>query len=679
MPYEMLVKPFVEHPMAIIPTWLGITLGLDAYSHACGGDYEKSLVKKAANLGDKIQSSKLIQNKPVQSLITGLGSIEKAGGKLVKNSAVLRAIKETPSMPEWAMVKTQMFNQKQEVVQEFIRIADALKLNSSEIPQLKDVGLADFEKKMLKETFNVTKVSQIPEEKAVVQVLLNRLGKTPEQIKKIQDLGINSVEIAKKEILKEMGLDAKTITAIKEDTVGKYINTVKTATGKVKGRVKMGAGHYGWLGPFTKLFERTIGCDEVYNKLHSMSDGAKTGTGRFFSKAMQTVHRGLTFNSGKLGALVFIAPILVELGRNVKKADKDQKVGTLFGGFIESISWVFTFPLALKIMHSLGGMQYAGMSVDKVAKYREKLNDFNKKVEPEIIKDGKRIANPDAFKTKTDYNTAKKALKKELNELRKVDKQNIFTKGLRNIARFLTLDLENIKSYKGGNPIENAFGKLGHYCRNTVGIPLRFVVWGAISMGVLGTAITKASRALFGRSYDAIKQEENEANKKTAKEFLQEDLNKRIYTMAAKKQENKMQNLNLQKNNLSLAQSQVEKNLSTHTSKGKDISAIKQQQILIPSNENVDNYTYIPSPINVIPHTKGKGNNSNDNYTYIPSSECTIKSDKINENQRKYIPSQAAANIAKNFDNSGLQSALDKAQRAENKALRILAGNFDGM
>ena len=81
MPYEMLVKPFVEHPMAIIPTWLGITLGLDAYSHACGGDYEKSLVKKAANLGDKIQGSKLIQNKPVQSLITGLGSIEKAGGK----------------------------------------------------------------------------------------------------------------------------------------------------------------------------------------------------------------------------------------------------------------------------------------------------------------------------------------------------------------------------------------------------------------------------------------------------------------------------------------------------------------------------------------------------------------------------------------------------------------------
>ena len=40
---------------------------------------------------------------------------------------------------------------------------------------------------------------------------------------------------------------------------------------------------------------------------------------------------------------------------------------------------------------------------------------------------------------------------------------------------------------------------------------------------------------------------------------------------------------------------------------------------------------------------------------------------------------QAAANIQKTYDNSGMQSVLDRAQKAEDKALRVLAGNFDGM
>ena len=92
---------------------------------------------------------------------------------------------------------------------------------------------------------------------------------------------------------------------------------------------------------------------------------------------------------------------------------------------------------------------------------------------------------------------------------------------------------------------------------------------------------------------------------------------------------------------------------------------------------NCPHAKYIPSSKNVIPHKTKK--DGVDNYTYIPSSECKIPSDKTNENQRRYIPSQAAANIQKTFDNSGLQSALDRAQKAEDKALRVLAGNFDNI
>ena len=660
--YDMFLKPFVEHPVAVLATWLGLGVGLDAYSTACSGKYEDSLVKKAANFGDNIQNSKIIQNKPVQTVLKGFGTVGNAGKKAVQNSAILRAMKDTPTMPEWSTVKTQMFNQKQEVVQDFIRITEALKLDSAESPSLKNIGLNDREITMLKKTFNVQKISQIPETEAVNQVLLDRLGKTPEEIKKIQGMGAASTKAVKTEILKEMGLDAEKLKLIKDDVYGKYINDVKTAAGKVKGKVKMGAGHYSWMGPLTKPFERTVGCDEIFNKLHSMSDGAKTGTGRFMSKAMQMIHRGLTFGGGKLGALIFIAPLLVELGINVKKADKDQKIGTAANGFVDNISWVFTFPLALRMMHSIGGIKNAGMGKEKVEQYRKLVEDFNKRVEPTILKDGIKVPNPNTFKTKHEYDVARSVVEKQLKELRTVKGQNIFTRGLRKLAGCITPDLCRLNSYRNSNFAANTARKVPAFFRNASGIPIRFGIWGLISMGVLSAALTKCTTAIFGKSYDAMKQDERKADKKKQEKFLKEDLNQRLYDAQKAKQFGRQPAVQ--------AQPPVQNIMTT---KG---TSPYSSQIPTPDTD-VDNYTYIPSQQNIIPHTIK--NSKVDNYTYIPSQECTIKSDKVNEAQRKYIPSQAAANIQKTYDNSGLQSALDRAQKAEDKALRVLAGNFEGM
>ena len=648
-----MITPYIEHPILTLATWLGIGAGIDAYAKACGGKYEDSLVKKAVNFGDSIENSKLIQNKPVQTVLGGISSLKKKGGKIVQNSAILRAMRDTPSMPEWSMVKSQMFNQKQEVVQDFIKIADTLKLTEygekSEV-YLKDIGLSSKEKQMLKKTFGVSKVSEITEEKAVNQVLLHRLGRTPEQIKKIQDLGASAQTAVKKEILKEMGLDAKAINAIKEDMFGEHIKTVEEAAKKVNGKVKIGAGHYKWLGILTKPFERTVGCDEVYNKLHSLSkDGAKTATGRFMSKAMQMFHRGITFGGGKLGALLFIAPALVEVGCNVKKADNDQKIGTAVGGVIESTSWVLTFPLALKMMHSLCGAQYAGMTKKQVEEFRNALKAFNEK------------ALAGGFANKAEYKIAKQGVKNKL----KVPNQNIFTKGIRKLAQFVTMDLETFKGYKGSNVVANIGRSSKGFLRNVGGVPMRLVIWGLISMGVLDAGIKKASTTIFGKSYDSMKHEEDETAKKEQKQFLADDLNRRLYEAQKIKQYGKQPQVQ-----------QINPQGQMMATRGKEANSNAIPQVY-KEDEKVDNYTYIPSSKNVIPHKTKKG--GVDNYTYIPSSECKIPSDKTNENQRRYIPSQAAANIQKTFDNSGLQSALDRAQKAEDKALRVLAGNFDNM
>lgn len=649
--YDMGLKQIIESPLSVLATWLGLSIGIDAYAEACGGDYEKSLVKKAANLGDRIQNSKFIQSKPMKTVLGGISSAGKYSAKTAQKSAILRAMKNTPSMPEWAMVKSQMFNQKQEVVQDFIKIAEALELNTTKTPALKNLGLAQYEKEMLKKDYGVTKLTEIPQEELVNRVLLERLGKTPAEIQKIQALGEGSTAAVKSEILKAMGLDAKKINLIKEDVYGKYITDVENATKNVRGKVRIGAGHFNWLGPLTKPFERTIGCDEIYNKLHSMSGGAKTATGRFMSKAMQMFHRGITFGGGKLGALAFIAPILVEVGHNIKKADNDQKIGTAVGGVIENISWVFTFPLALKMLHSIGGAQYAGMSKENVEKYRKILNKFN-----EDNKAG-------LFKTKEEYKTAKKATKAELDKLSKIKGQNILTRGVRKLARFLTLDLETFKGYKGQNIVMNQVRKIPNFFKNVVGVPMRLGIWGAISIGVLDAALKKGTSMIFGKSYDAVKQDEHLEEKKKQKEFLKNDLNERLYKRASE----------LQKNNPTTTP-QLAKQGQEIVSRGKDINSNKIPTVV--KEQGVDNYTYIPSSQNIIPHKKNSG--KQDTYTYIPSSECIIQPDaKATEKQRKYIPSQAAANISKSFDNSGLQSALDRAQRAEDMALRVLAGNFE--
>lgn len=670
--YDMLLKPFVEHPIAVLATWLGLGVALDAYSDANRGEYNKTLVKKAANLGDKIQNSKIIQNKPVQTVLNGIGSVGKAGGKVVNNSAILRAMKETPTMPEWSMVKSQMFNQKQEVVQDFIKIVDTLKLDTNQLPQLKDVGLNTAEKEMLKRVFNTQKISQIPEQEAVNQILLNRLGKSPAEIEKIQKMGAVSTKAVKEEILKEMGLTTDKIKLIKDDVYGKYINDVMTATGKVKGKVRMGAGHYGWMGVFTKPFERTIGCDEVYNKLHSMSDGAKTGTGRFMSKAMQMVHRGLTFGNGKLGALIFIAPLLVELGISVGKADKDQKIGTAANGFVDNISWVFTFPLALKMLHSVGGIKLTGMGKDKVEQYRKIVEDFNKRVEPMIEENGIKMANPNTFKNKMEYDIARRKVEAQLKDLKTVKGQNIFTRGLRKIAGILTPDLCRLNSYRNSNPVANTARKIPAFMRNMVGVPARVVLWGVLSMAVLGGALTKITSSIFGKSYDSMKEDERKDEKKKQEEFLRQDLNQRMVDAQRAKVYGNPQQVAMQAkvsaNNV-VSRGHAQGNIQNPQTVAQEPQELQE--------EKVDNYTYIPSQNSTIPQPKKQG--KVDNYTYIPSSECTIKSDKVNENQRRYIPSQAAANIQKTYDNSGMQSVLDRAQKAEDKALRVLAGNFDGM
>ena len=59
------------------------------------------------------------------------------------------------------------------------------------------------------------------------------------------------------------------------------------------------------------------------------------------------------------------------------------------------------------------------------------------------------------------------------------------------------------------------------------------------------------------------------------------------------------------------------------------------------------------------------------------SAQNTLAKSLSKNNVSKYIPSQKAANITKTYDNSGLKSAFDRADIAEENALKVLSGDFD--
>ena len=65
----------------------------------------------------------------------------------------------------------------------------------------------------------------------------------------------------------------------------------------------------------------------------------------------------------------------------------------------------------------------------------------------------------------------------------------------RKLGSFLTMDLEQIKSYRNGSVAGNTVRKVPSFFKNLGGVPMRLILWGGITMGLLDTAITKGTKS----------------------------------------------------------------------------------------------------------------------------------------------------------------------------------------
>ena len=629
-----LITPWFEYPLLMIGTCFGLSYGVDAFSKSCNKEYEKSILGKSAKFGDKIAQSKLFDNKLVHSGEGFLGRSWKKISDFAMKNDIVRAMVETPTKPENAMPRSEVLNTKSRVVEKFKEALKEFKFVPTEHTRdgkevFGKINFSDFCTNNeiiegLKKDFGVTDLAKVADEKLVARHMLKQTGFAEEKIvSALSDA--NPVGKARELIIEKIFGGKEQMQEILHEEGDKFFDKVVNASKELSGlKIEQGKKL-----PFTnkRILTSEYGFQEIFNRGFSISEGAKTKAGKFMAKLTQWLHRGLTFGGTKATILLGVAPIIARTMVNTHKAEKNEKVGTFMDGLIMATSWVFTFPLILKAIHALGGAQYAGMGKEKVKEVNDKIDAFNKRV-----RDGE-------FKSFKEWKAALKTVKSEIKELSKVKNQGFVTQTIRKVSKFTKSDLKKFERFQGDNFIGNFVRNTPAKIHNTMWSAGRFVAFMMIGMPFVDKIINKIAGALFGNHYDGMAEKENQEAKERQEEFALKDLQDRLYNAQAVKM------------GVIPAEDAVQKPAAPSE----------------PSFTARQVYNKKPQ--------MSEERRVRDNYTYIPSQDSVIEKPK-EETVNKYIPSQEAANIVKSFDNSGLDSALKKADKAEQKALQILAGKF---
>lgn len=698
------IYPWLEHPLLMAGTTVGTFWGFNQFTKAWSGDYEKSLLGKATKFGDNIATSRVFQNETSQKILGGITKGWNKLGEALNKVQIFRAMKENPLKPEWNMAAYETISQDQRIISEdFRRIVEGLGLTNDNAIAIEKIGLKKSEHEGLKRIFNVQKISEITDEEQVIASLMKRLGKTDAEALQAARSGSSGMSAVKNEIRTLMGASKDRLEEIiKHCETGDFADEVLEIAKKAKGKVWVGEGEYSWMGKAFQPFKRYIGMDNVFNRMHSLrvgaGGGAQTKLGKAMSQVIQKIYRGFTFGGGKLGMLIFIVPHIVSAIMNTVKADRDEKIGTAVQNGIGVFSWVFTIPLATQWIYKLGGIRNAG------------LGDRAKQID----------ALKEAYHAGT-YNGTRKDLLKEIKDLKKVDGQNFLTKMARKIAGFFTSDLGTVKPLANESTFVKIKANLGNFLKNLGNVPLRFIAVFAL-MGALDGLINKTLSAIFGRSHDEMEVEAHEEEKKAQKTFTKEDLHQRLinaneaklaangglnqantqlnqpaqplltpeqYEQFNTKQEEIVEDNQPQLNpNVVKMNSEFESLKPNRTIKEEAVATEQKKESYIP-NQNVapevmaskepvqeDKYSYIPTPVVNPEVAKAEEKTGYDKHTYIPSSDNALGREAEAKVLNRYIPSQEGANVAQVYDNSGLNDAFARADRAEKIAIETLNGNF---
>ena len=504
-------------PAATLATWYGLSRGMDVFNKRCNTDYEKTPFGKVGKFGDwltdKIKGSKLAKS----SFGQWVGKAYKSTGKfindkIVANSAMLRAIKNTPSEPTNKMVVSQykgllgfLSMDTEQIFSSFIKPAKT--------PfELEQYGA---DKKFIKDLKKAMKAPGANSYAVLKEAEMKLLGIPQADINKyIQNGKVLSparVDILIKNAkISKLGFTPAEYKAISKDFLANSDKVLKALEKASKNNGNMFISRMRSGGPLGAIknhfFGRKVGITELYNK-YLVTLGAKnpkhtSKLGRGLAKAFGLFMEGTTnrFAGGKL-AVLMQAVIFGDMLVNTFKAPKGDKFKTFTERFTNDFAYFLCAPFGIQILHKLGGLQYAGMSKSDLANYRAELKQFNHKVATgQLTKKG-------------DYINELERIKGMLRGGRK----NVFSKFFGRLAEIATVGLETTRGYHKKAIKPGILGKLKdffvnpkYYMKNAAGYPMRILLVMGLIMPPLATAATKVAHAIFGRPQHSVLDDEED-------------------------------------------------------------------------------------------------------------------------------------------------------------------------
>lgn len=580
-----------EYGWASVPIgvgmWLGICKGMDYFNNKlCSKDYMETPFGKLGAWGDRVSdgyfNSSFAKSEAGQSFHSFLRRTKNyINEKIIGKNKVLTAIKTTPTSPEHSMVVAQakgllgLHNMEiQDLIPSFIE-------KSEVADQLERYGMKKDEiaavKKALKGKKKAERLRLLEQEEFKLFGV-----KDADALKaaKIRALGFKDVAH-----YESIAKDNKFLQHSKE-----VFEALKNADPNMHITRCQGEGKLGW---FRKLFfRRNITFKELANKyiVAGIDNPHKTKLGRGLSKGFGWFLEGMTnrFAGGKFVAIMqamFLAEAAVA---TLNATGASEKVKTFIERNVNAFSYVFAAPLAIMAMHRVGGMKYAGMTPEQVAKFREELAIFNEKVDAGVFK------NKDAYK----------AAKQKLTDMLQGDTKNgFFTKMFKKIGQFINIGNEKIKPYKSlSSNNMNFFRKMGYWTKNAAGYPLRFGLAMFILMPFVANATTKISNFIFGKPKNSVLDEDKEDETAKAENVnaqlarLRQDALQRQQAVAAHNQTVKA-NANAPRMDMltKYRQHQNANNVVNNTTNIYNNQPQKQEEAKEPEPVR----TYIPSPVGV--------------------------------------------------------------------------------
>lgn len=676
-----------------VPIWYGLCQSMDVFAKACRGEYKDSIQYRMGNFGDElvntVNNTKLGQSGFAKGVNKGFKSFGRwFRNNIVEKSAILRSFDRTPTVPYHAMVRGQgdgavgalLFDYPQ-VAENFLKpVKKAVNLNcygaSKDFIRTVEQGMSSAA---------TATARDLVLESAEFELLSPAKSASDIASFKAMD-ATKRAQVLKDLKAKAFGYNnAKHMEAILADIHNHTDDVIKACRNARKDVFsKIWKDESSWLGKIKgHLFGRNVYASEFANKLQgSLGTANKAHTtwlGKMLPKISNTFLEGATNRvaGGKLVAAMqayFLAECLIKTAQAEGASDK---VRTFTERFVELVGFFIATPIAIKLLHKFGGIQYAGMTDKFVQEALNNLKRKNFKSDAEFNAAKKLISDFQAAcksgkKPHEAYREVLKAFneramgatinqaehaggKKALRHLLKGETKNPFTKLVKKAARVVTVGLEQIAPLhkKGIDIKQKGFAKFKtvfkdffkhpkYWFKQGAGYPMRFILVMASLMPFINNLGVKATHLLFGRPKHSVLDKEDETQ-----DVKQGQLPPQIMPQAS----------NYQKLPVTPVTNPGQTNL---------LNKYKQQQTVSPQGESnlINQYKDAPKPGPQAPVR-----------TYIPSPEG-YKEPKPVEPVRSYVPSPVGVQVAKTQeDPTAANLAMQKAEAAERAAMEILKMN----